>query len=140
MIALFDMVNIIFGKPEEYKKVSAMDKSRNFFMLNRFFAINFPSLSNAMNINGISAPAVIDYWQSMLSQKFNRTPGWIYAKTKKEKPKATDKLSDWQPKKETIAKYLEMNRCSSKEYYNCMELFGDKFKQEIKDFEKMMGS
>ncbi len=79
---LFDFIKIMFTKNADYNKVSNHNKKRHHFMINRFFAIQYPSNAQMFNINGINGNAVIDSWQ-MVAQRFGKVPMWIYTKTKK---------------------------------------------------------
>ena len=83
---LFDFVKIMFTKPNQYKNVKNFNKKRHHFMINRFFAIKYPSNAQLFNVNGINGNAVIDSWH-MVSSRFRSVPGWIYTKTKKAAPK-----------------------------------------------------
>jgi hypothetical protein len=43
---LFDFVKIMFTKPNEYRNIKNHAKKRHHFMINRFFAIKYPSNAN----------------------------------------------------------------------------------------------
>jgi hypothetical protein len=82
---LFDIVKLIFNKKDaEWKNVGKNDKTRNFFMINRIMAINFPIQANQFNKIKITPAPVVDWWRDTLSPKYTRTPQWIFTKTKKK--------------------------------------------------------
>jgi hypothetical protein len=64
---LFDIVKLIFNnKEKEWKSVSKIDKSRNFFMINRIMAIQFPVQANQFNKLKIVPAPVVDWWHQTL--------------------------------------------------------------------------
>lgn len=90
---LFDFIKVIFTDHKKYKELKNSDKARHHFMVQRFFAIKYPTTAQQLNRNGINGWAVMDLW-SIVAQRFgNRVPGWIYTKTKKA-PSAEKK---WKP-------------------------------------------
>ena len=80
---LFDYIKVLFGKDENWDKVSNYDKSRNSFMCNRFFSIKFPIQANLFNTLKIDPIGQAESWR-MVASKFNKVPGFIYTKVKKE--------------------------------------------------------
>jgi hypothetical protein len=81
---LFDIVKLIFNnKEKEWKSVSKIDKSRNFFMINRIMSIQFPVQANQFNKLKIVPAPVVDWWHQTLSARFSKPPVWLYTKTKK---------------------------------------------------------
>ena len=85
---LFDIVKNIFSTNDKnWKSVGRIDKSRNFFMVNRIMSIQFPIQANQFNKLKVTPPPVVDWWRDTLSHRFSKPPVWIYTKTKKvEKP------------------------------------------------------
>ena len=79
---LFDFVKIMFTKPDQYSNIKNHSKKRHHFMINRFFAIKYPSNANMFNVNGINGGNVVESW-SMVAKRFKGVPGWFYTKTKK---------------------------------------------------------
>ena len=81
---LFDVIKLIFNnKPKEWKSVGKIDKSRNFFMINRIMAIQYPVQANQFNKLKIVPAPVVDWWHNTLSARFSKPPLWLYTKTKK---------------------------------------------------------
>jgi hypothetical protein len=91
---LFDIIKLIFNnKQKEWKSVGKIDKSRNFFMINRIMAIQFPNIANQFNKIKINPDATVDWWRNNLSSRYSRPPSWIYTKTIKKEAK-TKKSTD----------------------------------------------
>lgn len=138
MMQLFDYVKIVFSKNEkEWKELKDTDKARNFFMLNRFMAIQFPVQANYLSHYKIDPVAVSDYWHRTLSSKFTGTPKWIYAKTVKKKDQ--EKKLDL-PSPEMIRWYCERHEMTRSEFDQNVKFFAEKFTDEIKTLEKILKS
>lgn len=137
MIQLFDYIKLIFSKDEKsWNELSNTDKSRNFFMLNRFLSIQFPIQVAALSSIRIDSVATSDYWHRSLSSKFTKVPNWIYAKTIKANKEKKIEF----PSKEMINWYCEKNEISYAEYDQTVKFFGDKFLDEQKKLEKVLKS
>lgn len=90
---LFDIVKKVFDKKDSsWDAVSQIDKSRNFFMINRIMSIQFPLQANQFNHIKIAPPNVIDWWRNNLCTRYTKTPNWIYTKTKKKEKKEKEKV------------------------------------------------
>jgi hypothetical protein len=138
MIQLFDYVKIVFSKNEKsWKELKDTDKSRNFFMLNRFMCIKYPVQANMLSHYRIDPVAVSDYWHRTMSSLFNTAPNWIYAKTKKKNEEA--KKLDL-PSPEMIRWYCDKNEMSKKDFDQNVKFFGDDFIKELKSLEKLLKS
>jgi hypothetical protein len=125
---LFDVVKNIFKNDKEWSKVKSIDKSRNFFMINRIMAIQFPIQANQFNHTKIIAKHVIDWWHVNLSKNFSRTPEWIYTKTKKS---STDqsKKEDFFLDEETERFILQRFEISKREIQELQKFHPEKFKE-----------
>ena len=109
---LFDFVKIMFTKPDQYAKMKNHTKKRHHFMINRFFAIKYPSNANHFNINGIGGANVVESW-SMVAQRFKSVPMWFYTKTKKASKEESDKYN---PSDVSIELYLSKNEIGMREF------------------------
>lgn len=90
---LFDVVKLIFNnKAKEWKSVGKIDKSRNFFMINRIMSIQFPIQANQFNKLKITPAPVVDWWHDTLSSRFSKPPTWLYTKTKKSDSVKTEEI------------------------------------------------
>ena len=84
-------------------------------MINRFFAIKFPSNAQLFNINGINPIAVIDSW-SLVASRFKGVPGWIYTRTKKTAKKKPTSKSQYIPSEEAIRVFIDKNEIGKREF------------------------
>lgn len=109
---LFDFVKIMFTKPNDYNKIKNHTKKRHHFMINRFFAIKYPSNANLFNINGIGGANVVESW-AMVAKRFKTVPMWFYTKTKKATKQETDKYT---PSEASIELYLSKNEIGMREF------------------------
>mgnify|MGYP000331634525 FL=1 len=123
---LFDFVKIMFTKPDQYNNIKNHSKKRHHFMINRFFAIKYPSNANLFNLNGINGGNVVESW-AMVAQRFKGVPRWFYTKTKKAPKKQVDRYT---PNDASIEIYLSKNEIGMREFndlklYAKEELFND---------------
>ena len=123
---LFDFVKIMFTKPDQYNNIKNHSKKRHHFMINRFFAIKYPSNANLFNLNGINGGNVVESC-AMVAQRFKGVPRWFYTKTKKEPKKQVDRYT---PSDASIEIYLSKNEIGMREFndlklYAKEELFND---------------
>lgn len=136
MNGLFDIIKIIFTNPVEYNNISRGEKQKNYFLLNRRFAINFPLQANALQHLKINHGAVIDFWQVFLRKQYKYVPNWMYIsgvkKTQEVKETKTNINSS------LIKEYAKFMKMDIKRIYDAIELFPNDMLKEIKDFEKMM--
>ena len=123
---LFDFVKIMFTKPQLYNNIKIHTKKRHHFMINRFFAIKYPSNANMFNINGINGGNVVESW-AMVAQRFKSVPGWFYTKTKKVTKEPKDKYT---PSEAVVELYISKNEIGMREFnelkkYAKTDLFND---------------
>ena len=138
MVELFDYVGMVFSRNEKkWEELSVLDKSRNFFMLNRFLSINYPIQVSYLSHYKIDSVSVSDYWHRTLSKQFSGTPKWIYAKTVK-KTEVEKKLN--LPSKEMINWYCRKNEMTISDFNQHVNFFGESFIDEIKSLEKILKS
>ncbi len=95
---LFDIIKNVFSQDsKKWNTVSRNDKSRNFFMVNRIMAIQFPQIANQFNKLKINPEATVDWWRNNLSSRYSKPPQWIYTKVIKSGNKAKkDTSSSWE--------------------------------------------
>lgn len=118
---LFDYIKILFGKDEQWDKVSNYDKTRNSFMTNRFMGIKFPMQANLFNMLKTDPVGQAEAWR-MVASKFNRVPGFIYTKVKKQ-----PKVNEWAPNPKAVELYMKFNEIGQREFreavkYNKLEV------------------
>lgn len=133
---LFDFIKIMFTKPGTYDKITNHNKKRHQFMVNRFFAIQYPANANLFNLNGINPVAVLDSW-SLVARRFSRVPVWIYTKTKKS-TKETKEKSKYIPSEKAITFFMEKNEIGKREFKE-LEMFAkEELYRSLKTIEDSM--
>jgi hypothetical protein len=134
MSDLFEFIGTMVSKPEEFKKTKMHERGKHFFMVNRLCSIAFPIQAAYFNHIKINPGQAVTFWQSLLSQKYNRTPNWMYVKTAKAKEakKATQPVSD-----EIMKRYCETYKISRRDLDEALLMLGDKMENELKEFEQI---
>jgi len=131
---LFDFINAMFSKPEEFKKTKLHERGKHFFMVNRLMSIGFPVQAAIFNHIKINPAQVVTFWQETLSKRYTRTPNWKYVKTRKER----EKKKAEQPISEEVQKlYCETYKISRRDLDDAMAILGNSMYQELKDFESL---
>ena len=118
--ALYEMISISFTNKKfdktesQFKTITDKDKQRNFFMVNRRLAINYPLQAfklSQININPIFA---INCWYmiTLREARKNKTyPKWLWLKTEKEKKQTIIKYSN-----EAKDYYIKLNMISETDF------------------------
>lgn len=132
---LFDFVKIMFSKQQQYPNVKNINKQRHRFMVNRLFAIKYPTAAQLLNRNGVSGMAVADSWFRVSSQ-FKQVPNWIWTKTKKEA--AIKAESKYEPSDAVISLFLERNEIGVREYKELLKFQPTQTLQHLKNLEEKM--
>ena len=128
----FDIIKAFHNKT--WDKISARDKSRNLFMINRICSIAYPLQANSFNHIKISPDKVVDFWKVFITHKHKTNPSWIWTKTlKKEKEKSENKYKD-----EILDFIKEKNEMSNRELKELIDFFPEKFKAYYKDVETLL--
>lgn len=92
MYDFMHVVDFIFKKKEEYKKLSNEDKDDTFFIINRKFARGYPQNAQFFNNKSIDKSSAMDLWYHFfIKKRVQGIPSWYWFKqtTKKEKSIAT---------------------------------------------------
>ena len=132
---LFEFINGMFSKPEEFKKTKMHERGKHFFMVNRLSSINFPVQAAAFNHIKINPGQAVTFWQELLSKRYNRTPSWMYVKTKKEKEKKAAALAVTE---EVLRSYCEVHKISRRDLDESIEILGDRMVEDIKKFAELL--
>jgi len=83
----YDLIKAFFNE-KEWNDISKIEKSKNFFIVNRVMSIMFPLQANALNNTKIDPVSVINYWKKTLTSRYKTLPGWVFTSSnKKEKDK-----------------------------------------------------
>ena len=133
---LFEFTKIIFEKPGEWESITPGEKRKQFFMVNRRFAIQFPMQANALQHLKINQAGVVDFWQHFMQKTYNRTPGWMY--TKGVKKAKLDKEKKINVSEKLIDEYARRMSLDRKSIYDALEFYPDLMVKELKQFEKVI--
>jgi len=131
---LFDLTKQLFDRSSKWENVKPYEKSKNFFMVNRFMSINFPMQANLFNNRHITPSSAVDSWRDVLNRLFTKPPSWMYTKTKKFPSPGGKK----QPDKETVQEWMKINKASKRDLESLMALIDEETMKEIGGFEKML--
>ena len=134
---LFDFMKIMFTKQKEYYDIKQFNKKRHHFMINRFFAIKFPTNAQLFNVNGINPISVIDSW-ALVASRFRGVPGWIYTKTKKSKKKTAPGKGKYIPSDEAIRFFIDKNEIGMREFKELEKFAQDELYTSLKSIEGSM--
>ena len=134
---LFEMTKSMFESPGTYAGATKGDKRKNFFMINRRMAIQFPHLANMLQHVRINQEASVDWWQRFLrlKQKYTKTPGWMYTEgVKKAQEKKEKKINI---SNETIQEYCKFYQQDPKQIRDAIKFYPTEMAKEFKEFEKL---
>lgn len=132
---LKDFIKALVERPEDYKTVTNSEKSKFFFMTQRFMSIAFPVQAQAFNHIRIPQAETMDYWHESLTKLYKKTPTWIYTKTKKSDAKKS-KID--MPSDEAVSYYLERTKMSKRELDDAIKMFGEEALEPIRRIEAIM--
>lgn len=134
---LFDVVNSLFGSDKKWESVGKADKSRNFFMVNRFMSIQFPVQAHEFNHTKVVPNLVLDWWHSALGPKFGKTPKWVFTSVgKKEQNKSSQKIPNFQEVEDFIR---ERNQLSKRQLQELKQFFPTAYHDWMKSLSQQMG-
>lgn len=142
---LFDLINSMFTSPEKYGKARNLDKSKNFFMINRRFAIKFPTQANMFNHIKSPGAKVVDCWSWVArSVGKGKVPYWMYTKTKKPKKPKTKKSKKrkgfnpdtYEPKEESLQKFLNLHELGMKDYELALSFNKEETLKKLYEYEE----
>lgn len=131
---LFDLIKNMFDRNSKWDNIKPYEKTKNFFMINRFMSINFPMQSNMFNNRNIVTSSAVDSWRDVVNRLFTKPPSWMYTKTKKKETRGSKKY----PEKSTINEWMKLNGLSKKDFESMSQLMEDDLMKEILNFEKML--
>jgi hypothetical protein len=134
---LFDIIKLIFNnKQKEWKSVGKIDKSRNFFMINRIMSIQFPVQANQFNKLKVVPAPVVDWWHDTLSARFSKPPVWLYTKTKKSDGIKTEELKTSELTESFIR---DKYRISKRDIETIKKFYPDRYSSWVSDISDQTG-
>lgn len=129
---LFDFIKVFFGSNPKYKEVNDYQKKKHRFIMQRFMSIRYPDTAQRFNVNKINPVAVVNLWR-IVASKYNRTPVWIFTKTKKAPETST---KSFVPSEDTINFYLRYHKISKRDLNDAMKFNKEKILNELEAIEK----
>lgn len=134
---LFDIVKNIFSTNDKnWKSVGRIDKSRNFFMVNRIMSIQFPIQANQFNKLKVTPPPVVDWWRDTLSHRFSKPPVWIYTKTKKVEKQEEEQIKE-SPEVEAFIR--DKYKVTRRDLLQIKEFYPDRYQTWLSDIAEQTG-
>ena len=133
---LFELTKAMFESPGTYADATKGDKRKNFFMIQRRMAINFPVQAHLLQHIRINMEASIDWWQRFLRKQYQKTPFWMFqqgVKKNQEKEEKKTKISG-----ETISEYCRFYQKDPKQIKDAIKFYPEEMAKEMNDFAKMM--
>ena len=136
---LFDVIKTIFKKKKDWDEVGKNDKVRNFFMINRIMAIQWPIQANQFNHTKVSPAPVVDWWHDTMSARYSKAPGWIFTSTKKKESSVTKKIdfSDYAEAEEFVRNRFEI---SKREILELRNFYPERYEEWIKEISLQLKS
>ena len=124
------VMDFIFTKKEEYKKLSQKDKEDNFFIVNRKLAREYPKQAQFLNNKIVDKASAMDIWYMFcIKKRIHGTPSWYWFKQ-------TNKSDKSSLKKEEKEYILNMYDITILELNFLEKYYPEEIKEEIKKFKK----
>ncbi len=133
---LFEFTKILFENPVEYSKIPPGEKRKQYFMINRRFAIQFPMQAAALQHLRIDQASVVDFWQKFMESYNGRTPGWMYTKGIKKAKEVKERKTN--VSQELITEYARRMEFDRKSVVDALFFYPDLTQKELKQFEKVI--
>jgi len=138
MANIFFTINKMYnGKDDIWNKTTDYEKSQAYFLLNRSMSMINPILAAEISRIKISTSGSMEYWQSILSKQYIKSPNCFYhispKKKKKEKEIATNKYI---PKNEIINYYCDLNKIDHATYIELENKYKNELYLELKELEE----
>jgi hypothetical protein len=134
----FDFLNS-FWNEKTYSNYSNYDKSKQYFLLNRFCSAPFPLMGAFLSRIKISSSCVMDYWQYLIPKKF---AGFVWGspwgnsiRTKAAKEVKAKK--DYYPSSQAIQKYSKVYKCTLKDIEYALKRYPEDMEKELKKIDEI---
>lgn len=133
----FDIINMIFTNITEFNKLSDSLLEKNFFMINRIFAIKYPLQANLFNKTTINMGEVVRAWSTFIINKegYGKVPYFVYTKGAKKTETSNNKTPI---SKELKTEYCKRYKLSFKDFDDLMEMFYDETVADVLRYEKLI--
>lgn len=134
---LFDIIKLIFtNKKDKWNTVAKIEKSRNFFMINRIMSIQFPVQANQFNKIKVVPANVVNWWHDTLSSRFSRPPQWLYTETKKKAKPQKNNIKNL----DDVESFIREKYClTKKDLETLRNFYPDRYSNWISDISDQIG-
>lgn len=134
---LFKFLPGYFSDSREYDALNNNERSKFFFMTNRFMAIKFPHLANVFNHLEINSGQAIHSWHDLV-KKSGAIPGWLWSGIKGKKAKEAAKPIDCSNELELL--YCQVNDITYKEFNRLVELYPKELQIELDEISESLSN
>ena len=132
---LFDFLKIIFSSSDKYENLTKYERGKNRFMVMRYLSIKHPDAANLLNVNGTD-PAYINDSFRMICKQYEKVPGWVWTKVKKQKKSSSN---EFVPSEDTLKFYLEKNKATKRDYEEVLKTSRkNEMLKELEELEKLL--
>lgn len=134
----FDIIKMMFTVKEAFDSLSSLMLERNFFIVNRMFAIKYPFQANCFNLLRANKAQAMKSWEMfmLLHEQHGRVPYFIYTKGSKKASETKEKNSKFT--KVELDDYAKYYKLSKKDIQDLAEMYPDELKKDLSRFSKMM--
>lgn len=138
MADIFCTINKMYnGKDEVWNKTTDYEKSQAYFILNRSMSMINPILAAEISRIKISTSGSMEYWQSILSKQYIKSPNCFYhISPKKKKNEKEIKEDKYHPKNDTINYYCNINNIDRETYIELENKYKNELYSELKEIEE----
>lgn len=136
----FDIIKMMFSTDGEFEKLSNLTLEKNYFIINRVFAIKYPFQAECFNNLKAPTAEVVRAWRQFLVSKegSGKVPYFVYTKGSKRSSESKEVKSEI--KESSLKEYAGHYSLSLKDVHDMTYFFYDDMLAEIKRFEKMMSA
>lgn len=138
MPTVFDTINKMYvDKEKQWAETSNYEKGSAYFLLNRCMSMIHPILSAELSRIKICTFGVMEYWQSILSKHYLKSPGCFYqVSPKKKKEQVIKKTKTFIPELKTINYYCDVNNIDSETFKELQIRYSEKLNEELKEIQE----
>ena len=131
----FQVLDAMFSTENAYNSLTKKDKERNFYMVNRRMAINFPLQAFKLSMMETNPEYAVDCLRMISSRYGGKKPGWLYLKTEKEKNIKTTKIKYSEEAKDF---YIKMNEIDDKTFKKAVDFEPKKMQDILSKIDKQI--
>lgn len=127
------IVDFMFKNKDKYENVGDVDKERNFFIINRKFAREYPIHAEFFNKKNSNKASALDIWFAFFHKKrANNIPQWYWGYKKKKKGESISTII----KKDEIKYLMDFYDIAESDVMYLIINHREEVKEEIKKLRK----